>query len=59
MSMEAASLYYAVVNNNVAELERLLREGADADVFYEDDMDFSSTSLMHVCCGKAKMDCLK
>lgn len=52
-------LYYAVVENNVEKLTELLEHGANVDEFYEDAMNISSKSLLHVCCGKGNVECLK
>lgn len=57
--MDDGSLYYAVIENNVARLTELLQQGGNVDEFYEDTMNISSKSLLHVCCGKGNVECLK
>ncbi|CAG5125405.1 unnamed protein product [Candidula unifasciata] len=57
--MDDGSLYYAVIENDFARLTELLQQGGNVDEFYEDTMNISSKSLLHVCCGKGHVECLK
>ncbi|CAL1545329.1 unnamed protein product [Lymnaea stagnalis] len=57
--MDSGSLYHAVVENNVDRLIELLEQGGNVDEFYEDTMNISSKSLLHICCGKGHTECLK
>ncbi|KAH9498833.1 ADP-ribosylation factor GTPase-activating protein agd4 [Bulinus truncatus] len=57
--MEGGDLYYAVVENDAEKLTALLELGGDVNQFYEDTMNISSKSLLHVCCGKGHVECLK
>ena len=57
--MDESHLYHAVADNDPAKLHKLLTQGGDVDVFFEDTMNVSSKSLLHVCCGKGHIECLK
>ena len=57
--MDDSDLYHAVADNDPARLHTLLAQGGDVDVFFEDTMNISSKSLLHVCCGKGHIECLK
>ncbi|KAK0049487.1 serine/threonine-protein phosphatase 6 regulatory ankyrin repeat subunit A [Biomphalaria pfeifferi] len=57
--MDEGSLYYAVVENEAEKLESLLEQGGNVNEFYEDTMNISTKSLLHVCCGKGHVECLK
>ncbi|XP_012937258.2 serine/threonine-protein phosphatase 6 regulatory ankyrin repeat subunit A [Aplysia californica] len=57
--MESGDLYFAVAENKPDRLNELLEQGGNVDEFYDDMMNISSKSLLHVCCGKGHIDCLK
>lgn len=35
----------------------LLRDGADPSTFYEDDMNVSSKTILHIACEKGRLEC--
>ena len=52
-------LYRCVTANQVSQLQQLLRDGASADTFYDDDANISSKSILHIACGKGHADCIR
>ncbi|GFR96378.1 ankyrin repeat domain-containing protein 1 [Elysia marginata] len=55
----SGAMYFAVINNDPARLAELVREGGDVDQFYDDVTNISSKSLLHVCCGRGHVTCLR
>ena len=62
--MSEADLYHAVANNDWQLLSSLIESGGNVDtVYYENEtqcqMNMTSTSLLHMCCLKGNLECLK
>ncbi|KAK3720476.1 hypothetical protein RRG08_058364 [Elysia crispata] len=55
----SGQMYFAVVNNDAVRLVELIRGGGDVDQFYDDVTNISSRSLLHVCCGRGHVQCLR
>lgn len=53
------ALYSAVTADDLVLLRQLLAEGANADMFYDDDHNISSKSILHIACGKGRAECAK
>ncbi|XP_064614737.1 serine/threonine-protein phosphatase 6 regulatory ankyrin repeat subunit C-like isoform X2 [Liolophura sinensis] len=54
-----ADLFKAVVDNDPAKLEELIKNGADVDVIFEDCTGVSTKSLLHVSCEKDRIECAR
>ncbi|GAB1605425.1 ankyrin repeat and KH domain-containing protein 1-like isoform X1 [Argonauta hians] len=52
-------LYKAVDEGNIERFKELLDMGGDVDCIFVDEANISTKSLMHVCCEKGKLDCVK
>ncbi|XP_062584709.1 poly [ADP-ribose] polymerase tankyrase-1-like [Saccostrea cucullata] len=52
----SAQLYHAVSKNDPAKVEELLNSGANANEYYYDMENISSSSILHVCCGKGHLE---
>lgn len=59
MENNSEALYSAVSADDLVLLQRLLSEGANADMFYDDDHNISSKSILHIACGKGRTECVK
>ncbi|GFN75725.1 ankyrin repeat domain-containing protein 1 [Plakobranchus ocellatus] len=55
----SGQMYFAVTDNDPARLQELIRSGGDVDQFYEDVTNISTKSLLHVCCGRGHVQCLR
>ena len=55
----SGQMYFAVTDNDPVKLAELIRTGGDVDQFYDDVTNISSKSLLHVCCGRGHVQCLR
>ncbi|KAK3094818.1 hypothetical protein FSP39_006607 [Pinctada imbricata] len=54
-----ALLYHAVERDDVQKVRQLLDLGADPNETYEDFVNISSRSILHVCCRRGSVECAK
>lgn len=52
-------IYNAVQMNDPAGLRQLLNSGADVNTYYQDTSLISSKSILHMCCEKGRIDCVR
>lgn len=52
-------IYNAVQMNDPAGLRQLLNSGGDVNTYYQDTSLISSKSILHMCCEKGRIDCVK
>lgn len=52
----SAELYYAVSKNDPDKIQELLDNGANPNEYYHDMENISSSSILHVCCGKGHLE---
>lgn len=52
-------MYNAVEKNEPETLRRLLREGGNVNAFFQDMTLISAKSILHMCCEKGRIDCVK
>jgi ankyrin repeat protein len=53
---KSAELYYAVSKNDPDKIQSLLDNGANPNEYYHDMENISSSSILHVCCGKGHLE---
>lgn len=56
---KAAELYHAVCVNNADKILELLDSGANPNEYYDDMENISSSSILHVCCGKGHLESIR
>nr|XP_034308118.1 ankyrin repeat and SOCS box protein 10-like isoform X1 [Crassostrea gigas] len=56
---KAAELYHAVCENNADKILELLDSGANPNEYYDDMENISSSSILHVCCGKGHLESIR
>lgn len=56
---KAAELYHAVCVNNADKILQLLDSGANPNEYYDDMENISSSSILHVCCGKGHLESIR
>lgn len=52
-------MYHAVESNDPLALRRLLNAGGDVNAFYQDMTLISAKSILHMCCEKGRIECVK
>ena len=53
------AIYNAVQSNDPDLLKRLLETGGDVNEFYQDLTLISDKSILHMCCEKGRVECVK
>lgn len=59
MEDKSAELYHAVCNNDPGKVRELIDNGANPNEYYFDMENISSSSILHVCCGKGHLECAR
>ncbi|XP_045200251.2 ankyrin repeat and SOCS box protein 13-like [Mercenaria mercenaria] len=54
-----ADIYNAVQMNDPSGLRQLLNSGGDVNTLYQDLSLISTKSILHMCCEKGRIDCVK
>ncbi|KAL4220357.1 Ankyrin repeat and SOCS box protein 10 [Mactra antiquata] len=52
-------MYHAVEDNDPVKLRRCLDAGGDVNAFYQDMTLISAKSILHMCCEKGRIECVK
>ena len=52
-------IYKAVESNNIDGLKDLIARGANVNEFYHDYTLISAKSILHICCEKGRLECVK
>ncbi|KAK6194895.1 hypothetical protein SNE40_000431 [Patella caerulea] len=56
MELTHGQLYHAADDDDLERFRELVHMGADVDESYEDHMNISTKSILHVCCGKGRVE---
>ncbi|XP_055955079.1 ankyrin repeat and SOCS box protein 16 isoform X3 [Patella vulgata] len=56
MELTHGQLYHAAEDNNLERFRELIQMGADIEETYEDHKNIITKSILHVCCGKGRLE---
>ncbi|KAK6194893.1 hypothetical protein SNE40_000429 [Patella caerulea] len=56
MELTHGQLYHAAEDNDLERFRELIQRGADVEETYEDHKNIITKSILHVCCGKGRLE---